>query len=136
MGAKLFRAITAFEIIICIIRKPFGMQVECNFPADQQCDRQYEQAPRIFLSHKKQRREHHGIVPVVYPALTAAFVFHEPCLEGTEKQNAYDITDGIRAAQQDHDPVVQHACHMQSTEKSVKNNPDQRDQYSCIIILN
>ena len=113
MEAQFFRAIAALEDNLCNLRKPFGMQVECNFPADQQCDRQYEQAPRIFLSHKKQRSEHHGIVPVVDPALAAAFVFHKPRLEGAEKQNADDITDRIRAAQKDHNPVIQYARHMQ-----------------------
>ena len=136
MGTQFFRTIAALQIIIRIFRKPFRMQVKCNFPANQKCDRQHKQAPGISLSDKKQRSEHHCVIPVVDPALAAAFVFHKPRLEGAEKQNADDITDRIRAAQQDHDPVIQETRHMQSTENAVKNNPDKRDQYRRIIIMN
>ncbi len=85
---------------------------------------------------EKQRRKHHCIIPIVYPAGTAAFILHKPGLERTEKQDADDIAYGIDAAQQDHDSVIQHPGHMQSAKDPIKNDPDQRDQDCGIIIRN
>ena len=98
MCAKLFRIICALKIIVGLFGKTLRMQIKSHFPTDQQRNRQYQQAPGIAFFDKKQRRKHHRIIPVVYPAGTAAFVFHEPGLEGTEKQYADDIADGIRTA--------------------------------------
>ena len=112
MNAQLLRTVLALQIVVRIFRKPFRMQVKGNLPANKQCYGQCKQAPRITPFYKKQRSEHHGIVPVIYPAGAAAFIFHEPRLEGTEEQNADDITNGIRAAQQDHNTVIQNVCHI------------------------
>ena len=86
------------------------------------------------MSHKKQGRKHHGIIPVIYSAGTAAFVFQEPCLEGTEEQNADDMTYRIDTAEKNHDSVIQDPGHIQSAENTVKNDPCQCYQYGCIII--
>ena len=134
MRAQLFRTVRALQIIVCLLRKPLRMQIERYFPPKQQCDRQRQKTPRVAFSDKKQRREHHSIIPIVYPTGTAAFVLHEPCLEGTEEKDADDITNGIYTAQQDHNSVIQNPYHMQRPKDPVKNNPYKRDQHCGIIV--
>ena len=77
VGAELLRAVSALEIFICVFREPFRMSVKCNFPPDKQKNRQEQEAPGVLLPDKKQRSEHHRVVPVVNPAGAAAFVLHK-----------------------------------------------------------
>ena len=71
------------------------MPVEGDLPSGHQRDGHGQEAPRIDMLHKEERREHHGIVPVIDPAGAAALVLHEPCLEGTEEQDADNIADEV-----------------------------------------
>ena len=128
MDTQLFGTVPALQIIIRTFRKPFRMQVKGDLPADKQRHRQRQQAPGITSSHKKQRSEHHGIVPVINSAGTAAFVFHEPCLKRTEEEYADNIADRISTAKQDHDPIIQYPFHIQSAKDTIENDPDQCDQ--------
>ena len=74
MRAEFFGAVCAVQIGVRLIRKILRMPVECYLPADEQDQRKCEQTPAVRRLYKKQRREHHGIIPVVDTAGTAAFV--------------------------------------------------------------
>jgi hypothetical protein len=71
------------------------MSEKRNLPAHQQGYRQCQQTPCIGFLDKEQWREHHGIIPVVDATGRTTFVFQEPCLEWTEKQDANDVTHRI-----------------------------------------
>ena len=96
------------------------MSVERDFPTDEQRNRKREEAPCVRFHHEKERREHHGIIPVVNPAGAAAFVFEKPRLKRAEKQDANHITDSIRAAYQQHDSVIKKTRY---TRKSLHSPP-------------
>ena len=87
------------------------------------------------MPDKKQGCEHHGIVPVVDPAGAAAFVLHEPALEGTEEQNADQVAHGINAAEQNHHSIVQNAYHMQASEDAIENDPDQGNEHGGVVVM-
>ena len=110
------------------------MPVERDLPPYQKREGKNEKAPCIEPLYKEQRREHHGIVPIVDPARAAAFVLHEPGLERTEKENAYNVAHGIGAGDQDHDPVVKDPEHVERSDHAVKSDPDQRDQYGRVVV--
>ena len=112
------------------------MLVKCDLPSYEQCDGQRKKPPGIRLHDKEERREHHRIVPVVDPACAAAFIFQEPCLERAEEEDTDHVADRISTADQQHDPIIEYACHIESTEYAVESDPDQQDQNSTIVILN
>lgn len=89
------------------------MQIKGDLPSQQKDDGHCQKAPGVYSSYKKYRGEDHGIVPVVDAAGTAALVFHEPALKGTEKQDADHVADGIHTADDDHDPVIKNTAHVQ-----------------------
>ena len=134
MAAQLFGAIRAAEVIVCGVREPFGMPVERHLPPNEQRDGQRQQAPGIGLCHEKQGREHHGVVPVVDPARRAALVFQKPALEGTEEQYADHVADGIGAAEQQHDSIVQYPHHVQGAKYGIEADPDQQDQDRGVVV--
>ena len=82
---ELFRTRCTGQAGVGVDGKPFRESAEGDFPAYKQQERKSKQTPRIQVWDEHQRREHHGIIPVVDPAVAAASVFHKPCLEGTEK---------------------------------------------------
>ena len=84
--------------------------------------------------YKEKRSKHHGVVPIIYPAGAAAFVLHEPCLERTEEQYAYDIAYGISTAEKYHDAVIQYPHHVQGAENAIEDDPDQRYEHCGVIV--
>ena len=112
------------------------MQIESKLPANQQRHRQREQAPGVVSPHEEEGSEHHSVIPVINSADATAFVLHKPGLEGTEKQNTDNVADGVYAAQQKHDAVIQKSCHVQRAENTVEDDPPQRDQYGGVVIGN
>ena len=92
---QFFFTVCTGKAAVCCFRKALRIKLVCNFPSDKQndCTSQYTQVKRVLCKH--QRCKHHCIVPVVYTAGCAAFVFHKPCLKRAEKQNANHITGGI-----------------------------------------
>ena len=135
MGTEFFGAIGTAEIIVGIFGKPFRIAVECDLPAGKEADRQGQQGPGIGFCHKKQRREDHGIIPVIDTAGHTAFVFQEPGLERAEKQDADHIADRISTTQKQHDPVVKDPHDIKSSPDSIKTDPNQQDQDDGVVIL-
>jgi murein L,D-transpeptidase YcbB/YkuD len=82
------------------------MPEKSNLPSDQQYHRQSEKTDGIILFHKKQRRKHHGIIPVINPASTAALVLQKPGLKRTKEQDTDQIANRVKTGQQYHDPVI------------------------------
>ena len=112
------------------------MSGKCDLPADEQRDGKYKEPPGIRFHHKEERCEHHRIIPVVDPAGTAAFIFQKPCLERAEEQDSDHVADRISATDQQHDPVIEYACQVESSEYAVKTDPDQQDQNGTVVIGN
>ena len=107
---------------------------EYDLPSEQKCNRQQKQAPGIAAAHEEQRREHHGVIPVVDTAGAAALVLHKPALKRAEEKDTDHIADGVSAAEENHNAVVQNAAHMQCPEETVEDNPDQRNQNGCVVV--
>ena len=68
------------------------MKPKIYFPVDEKSYRDEQETLRIEALKRQQRSEHHGIVPVVYTAAAAAFVFHHPFLERAEEEYADHIS--------------------------------------------
>ena len=136
MCTKFLVTVGTFYKPVCVFRKPFWMSVKCYLPANQQQKRDYKQRPEIAFSHKKERCEHHRIIPVIYSAGAAAFVLHKPGLEWTEKQDTYNVTYWVCTAQQYHKPIIQKTCHMECSKYHIKSYPYQKNKHSGIVILN
>ena len=81
----------------------------CKLPSDQKCKRHGKQYMKKAGLYKEKRCKHHGIVPIINPAGAAAFIFEKPGLEGTEKQDTYDIANGISAANKQHYSIIKNA---------------------------
>ena len=136
VGAELLGAVPTVEIAVGRLGKALGVLVEGDLPAGQQGHRQHQQAPGVGLAHEEQRREHHGVVPVVDPAGAAALVLQKPALEGTEEQDADHVTDRVGQAQENHNAVIQKTGHVQRAEETVKGDPDQSHQHNRVVVLN
>ena len=134
VGAELLGAVPTVEIAVGRLGKALGVLVEGDLPAGQQGHRQHQQAPGVGLAHEEQRREHHGVVPVVYPAGAAAFVLEEPGLEGAEEKYAYHVAYGIRDTEQEHNALVKDIEHVKRAENSIEDHPYQRDEDRGIVI--
>ena len=134
MRAEFLRAVPALKVIVRVLGEPLRVPVKCDLPPDEQRKGKNEKAPCIELLDKKQRCEHHGVIPVVDPARAAALVLHEPGLERAEEQDADDVADGVGAGDQDHDPVIKDPQHMERADHTVESDPDQRDQNGRVII--
>ena len=111
------------------------MEKKCDLPAEQKSQRERQKAPCVPVQDKEERCKHHGIIPVVDPAGTAALVFQKPGLERTEKQNTDHVTDGICTAQKEHETFVYNVRHIQSAEDHIETDPYKKNKNSGIIIL-
>ena len=134
MHTELFRTVSAFQVTVGILREPLRMPVKGYLPSDQQSYRQKQKAPRIDPSYKEQWRKHHGIIPVIDPAGSAAFILHKKRLERTEKEYADQITNRIRAAEQEHYAFIKYPQHIKCTKDTIEHGPYKRDQHGRIII--
>ena len=136
MAAQLFRAVFTLQVIVRVFRKTFREAEEGDFPPEEQDDGGGKKTPRIELSDKEERREHHGVIPVIDSASAAALVFQKPGLERAEKQNADHIADGIGACDEHHDAFVKYAEHIKSAENGIEADPDQCHQNGGVVFLN
>ena len=134
MHAEFFGAVGAFKISVRVLGKTLGILKKRNLPPDEKRYCQEQKAPCQNASDKEQRSKHHRIIPIVYSARAAAFVFEKPGLERAEKQYTYHVTDGIRDAEQQHNALVKDVEHVKRTENCVENHPYQCDQDRSIII--
>mgnify|MGYP003440958300 CR=1 FL=1 len=92
MVAQLLLTVHTGQTLVALLIKPLGMAVIDALPNDQQHQGQPQKTPCIERGDKQQRREHHGVVPVIDAAAAAAFILHKPRLEWTEKENADNVT--------------------------------------------
>ena len=112
------------------------MHIKCNFPADQQRYGERRQYKGVILPDKKQRGEHHGIVPIVNAAVCAASALQKPALKRAEKEDTDQIADGVSTAKDDHHAIVQQSLPVKKAKECVAPYPDHCDQNSCMIVLN
>ena len=100
MLTKLLFAVRTGKATVGRLAKAFRVSINRNLPANEQQQRQSQQAPRVKPGNKQERRKHHCVIPIINPAGRAAAISHHPRLERTEKQNANQITDRICHAEQ------------------------------------
>jgi hypothetical protein len=79
------------------------------------------------VGDKNERREHHCEIPVIYTAIGAASVFHKPCLEGAEKEDAYHIANAVCESYQDEYARVNDICEIKDPDRAVEGKPSRRD---------
>ena len=95
MGAELLATVLAAKIAVRVLREAFRMTEKSNLPACQKRNGKRQETPCVAFLDKEQRREHHGIVPIVDAAGGTALVFQEPGLERTKEQDTDDVTDSV-----------------------------------------
>jgi hypothetical protein len=91
-----------------------------NFPMNQYHYRSKEQAPTKEISNKQHWCEHHKMSPIINSAIDTAFVFHNECLERTEKQNADVIAQKIKNSQHQQVRIINHMEQIQKAKDSIK----------------
>ena len=123
VGAELFFTVGAGKALVGRLIEPLRVAVVSNLPFDEQGQPQSAQTPGEKAGNKQQRREHHGIVPVIDATGDAAFVLQNPGLEWTEKQNTDHIADGIGQTDQQQNTAVDDAGEIQHTDQTVQRNP-------------
>jgi len=67
--------------------------------------------------------EHHRKIPIIDPAFGTASVFHKPCLEGTEKENADHIANAVGKAYKNKNAGIDNPEEIKKTEQSVERKP-------------
>ena len=102
------------------------MKPKIYFPVDEKSYRDEQQALRIEALKRQQRSEHHGIVPVVYTAAAAAFVFHHPFLERAEEEYADHIAYRVCDRDQYENTAVYDVEKEKAEDEPVKKKPASR----------
>ena len=74
--AQLLFAVGAGEGAVRLLVKALWVHEVVQLPADEQQQAQCDKALGVGIIDDEQRREHHYIVPVIYPAGIAALVLH------------------------------------------------------------
>ena len=131
--AQLLLAVGAGEGAVRVLVEAFGVHEIVQLPADEQKQAQGDKALGVGIIHHEQRREHHYIVPVVYPAGIAALVLHQPCLERAEEQDADHVAHRVEDRQQHHDAPIEDALHIQPDEQQVRQRPEDDDRDGAFI---
>ena len=119
MLAQLFFAHGTGQRLIGLRGPALRMQFISDLPFGQQHQRHKHQAPGIDGRDEDQGSAHHGEVPVVNAAGTAAAVAHHPGLEGTEPQDADHVADTVGQADQDQNSLVQDAHIIQKADETI-----------------
>ena len=117
------------------------MQTDAGFPKDKQEQGNAEQTPCVEVGQKDQRGKHHGVIPVVNTAGAAAFIFHEPCLEWAEEENADHITDRIEQTDEKQNARIEDIGIIKCADDRVQQKPHSGDgkgafgriQFDCFV---
>ena len=123
MAAELLRAVGAGKALVAAGRKPLWVEVTLHLPLNHQTQSCTQEGPGVGIGNEQKGREHHGVVPVVDAAGGAAAVFHDPGLEGAEKQNADDVADGIGQGDEQQDAPVDNPGVIEDAENGVQGDP-------------
>ncbi len=102
------------------------MEVESQFPSNQKNKRSEDQRIRVIGWDKDQGSKHHGVIPIVDSAGSAAFIFQNKGLEGTEKQNTDHITNRIDESDNEKYSTVEDSCKIQTAEEKVQCTPGKK----------
>ena len=126
--AKFFLAVRTGEAGVRFFRKAFRVDPYGKLPYDEKQKRNAEQTPRIEIRNKNERGKHHGEIPIIDPTASAAFVFHEPCLEGAEEKNADHIAYGIRKADEQKNASVYNIHIIKDADDRIERKPYRRNE--------
>ena len=99
--------------------KAFGMAAVIPFPANQDRQRQCDEAIRIGVRNEDQRREHHREIPIINPAVGTASVFHKPRLERAEKEDADHIANTVCKGDEDQNSLIYDTGEIENSDYSV-----------------
>ena len=100
--AEMVGAVFAGEEGVRLLQKAFGVAVVAYFPCHGADEREGNEAPRIKVRHKDERRCDHDRAPGEDAAGDAAFILHKKMLEGTVKDDADDVADIVKRGEQQH----------------------------------
>ena len=123
--AELFLAMGTGEAFIRSLVKALGMQPCGKLPNEQKEKRNAEKPPRVIMRNKDQRREHHGVIPIIDAAAATAFILHKPGLEGAEEENADHIADRIEEADQKENSLVDPMEEIRRADRAVEPKPSE-----------
>ena len=118
----------AGEAGVGLFEKALGMQAEGELPNEQQQEGKSQKTPCIQARQKDERGEHHGIIPVVDAAASAAFVLHKPGLEGAEEENADHVADRVEKADEEQNTAVDQMRVIEHADQGVQRDPRQCHQ--------
>ena len=99
--------------------KTLRMKAEGDLPLCQNGQRHQYQAAGVIAADKDQRGAHHGKVPVVDAAGTAAAIAHKPALKGTKPQDADHVANAVSQADQHQDPLIDDVQVIQQADGTV-----------------
>lgn len=101
------------------------MKLCCYFLPQKKNQRQNKNAPCKEIVYENKGSKHHGIVPVVDSAASAALVAHNPCLEGTEEEYANHIAYRVCKADKNKYSFVNNADIEQDADNGIEENPEE-----------
>ena len=119
MLAKFFLAHSAGQGFVSLGGKTLRMEAEGDLPFCQKDQRHQNQTASVVAADEDQGGAHHGKVPVVDAAGTAAAVAHKPGLKGTEPQDADHVADTVGQADQHQDALIDDVHVVEQTDDAV-----------------
>lgn len=135
MHAKAFVAAAARKVGVRLFSEAVGIAVVVHFPFDQKRKSAEEQRERPEASDEHQRREHHGIVPVVDTAVRAARVLHDERLEGAPEQDADDVRYGIEHRDDDEDARIDDLVEIKHANSAIERDPEDSYHHHVAEVL-
>lgn len=121
--AQMLLALAALERLVAGFKKTFLPTVVSNFPAQTEDCRQNAGGSGKKASDQQQRRTEHEVVPIVNATSGAATVVHHPGLKGTEKQDAYDVTNAIKTRKTYQEAIVYPSFQSEQEEQTIQKHP-------------
>ncbi len=127
MLAKFFVTVLTRNAGVRRLGKAFGVAAVVPLPAEQNHQRERDEAIRIWMGDENEGCEHHCEIPVVDPAIGAASVFHKPSLKRTEKQDADHIAHAVCKSNEYEYSRVDDIGKIESSNDAVKRKPSHSD---------
>ena len=94
-----------------------------------------KEAPAEETTDKEHGGEHHKMSPVINPAVDAAFILHNTCLEGAEQKDADIIAEEVENRQHKQVRVPYDFKQVKDPPESVKNQPYLRIPFYRLELL-
>lgn len=131
MATELFGAILTAERFVRAFGEAFGVAFIGDLPAHEDDECEAEERICIDRRDEQKRREEHCKIPIVDAAGGAAAVFHEPRLEGAEKEDADDVTDAVGEGNYCEEVFIDDMENIEREDGGIECDPYSRDGEGC-----